>query len=98
MKVPVAVSIILIVFLAGCTSQVAKTGNIQENPSPVETKKSEPILKPQLTSAKGAGQEAEISTGTEINVTKAPQESTPSEPKTFQVNVVQGVGISTGAG
>lgn len=104
MKVFILFSLISIILLSGCTAQVVETGKVQEQP-PVETKETT-LPRPQLTSIEVATQESEITTITTVDTTKAPEEPTPPqeqpipprEPKVFQINVVQGVGIREGAG
>ena len=96
MKAVMAFFVISIILLSGCTSKIVETGNVQDKQA---TETTPELSKPQTTSTKGTTQEAEITTGTTTEVTKAPEEPTQlSEPRTFQVNVVQGIGIREGPG
>lgn len=85
------------ILLAGCTGQVAKTEASEKIEQLVETPKTG-FPKPEVTSTEGVAQEAEITTVTTAEITEAPEtQSQPSEPKTYHINVVQGIGIREGA-
>ena len=103
MKVFIVLSIISIVLLSGCTAQVVeKELNKKTQPPPIETKEPTGTLpNPQITATKGATEETKITTDTTVNVTKAPEELSPSpspQPKTFNINIVEGIGIREGSG
>lgn len=91
-------SLILLILFSGCTAQVVDTGKTAEptQTEPVQSQHSLP--KPQLTTTGDATQEAEITTRTAVDVIKTPEEPMQQEPKIFNVNVVQGIGVAEGAG
>lgn len=106
MRIIAIFSIVSIILLAGCTGQVAKTETSEKIEQPVENPKTE-LPKPQVTSTEGVSQEAEITTVTTTEIKEAPEPSQPSEPeilpqpsepKTYHINIVQGIGIREGAG
>ncbi|MBI2034872.1 MAG: hypothetical protein HYT11_04035 [Candidatus Levybacteria bacterium] len=100
MRVPFVLSIISLIILSGCTAQVAKTESVpSEQPASEAEKTIETLPRPQITSTEGTIQETRITTGTDVEVTETPEEPTPPpEPRTFQVNIAQGIGIEEGSG
>ncbi len=95
MKVAV-LSLILIIFLSGCLARYLEPEKASEKERQPET----PLQTPQsqVTSTEETTQEAEITTGTTVEITKTSEPTQQSGPKTYQVNVVQGIGIREGAG
>lgn len=94
MKAILILSIVSIVLLAGCTATVEQHKVEEKVEEPVENKEIPSLPKPQVTSTEGATQEAKITEGTTVQVTQG----NASEPKTYNVNIVQGIGIREGAG
>ena len=100
MRAFIIFSIILLIFLAGCTSQVVKTGVVEKPQQQVATNETNaPFSKPQITSTEGSSQESKVTAATSVETTKSPEEPTKTpESKTYQVNVVEGIGIREGSG
>lgn len=86
-----AFSLILIIFLSGCLARYLESDKTSEQ----QTEETPQTQGPQVTTIGEATQEAEITTGTKVDIIKSTE---PSGPKTYQVNVVQGIGIREGAG
>ncbi len=83
MKAFLYISIILIILLSGCTAQVVDTDKVQEEITQhTGSQPVENIPKPQLTSDKGTAQE----------------NTSESEPRVYQVNIVEGIGVAEGVG
>lgn len=77
MKALVALSIISLILLSGCTKQT-----IEKEPSE--------------TAAQQTTQQTEVTERTMVDVTKISEES--SAPKTYHVNIIQGIGVREGSG
>lgn len=84
-------SLIFIILLSGCVSQV---GQIDKG-NPIKPEE-QPPLSQQVTSDQVPIQEAKVTTETDVSVTRASQEQT--EPKTYQISVSQGIGVIEGTG
>lgn len=90
----IALSLILIVFLSGCLAQYLETDSSERKTQKNTTEVTGNIPQPQVKTTQETVEETKVTTGITVEVGK----SGSSEPKTFQVNVAQGIGVKEGTG
>lgn len=98
MKIVIIFLMISLILLSGCTAQVVQTSTEKEPELSIGNEPTGSVPTPQVTATQRATEETKISTVTVTEITEAPEKTTLPEPKTFQVNIVEGIGIREGSG